>query len=128
MLLINNILVTFASHIMATFTIQKKILQSITSKLLKFWWASSHQKKSIYWRKKYLLEQHKAQGGLGLQNLENLNTALMFKQSWRMKTRPELLMSKVFSGKYFSNWFYRSSQGRHPITCSWGGRSVIKSV
>lgn len=46
MKLINGILVAYASHIMATFLITKKILQSITSKLPKFWWTTSYEKKT----------------------------------------------------------------------------------
>lgn len=48
LLLINSILMAFASHIMATLLFPKKSFAHSTSILLKFWWRSSKDKKLIY--------------------------------------------------------------------------------
>lgn len=50
LLLKNSILIAFASHVMATDMIPKKILRQATSAILKFWWSSSMEKKPIYWK------------------------------------------------------------------------------
>lgn len=48
LILINSILIAYASHIMATFQLPKYILNQVSSILLKFWWALSQDKKPIY--------------------------------------------------------------------------------
>lgn len=63
LILINSILIAYASHIMAMYQIPKYILNQTPSHLLKFWWASSHDRKPIYWRKRKLLEKSKNSGG-----------------------------------------------------------------
>ena len=103
MLLINSILIAFASHIMATYLLPKKMLNKTTSVFLKFWWSSSHDKKPIYWRKRSLLEKHKHEGGLGLRNLIAQNKAILFKQAWRIQNNPNLLVSQIFRAKYSEN-------------------------
>lgn len=128
LILINSILIAYASHIMAIFQIPQFILKQITSLLLKFWWAASQDRKPIYWRKRELLERPKSQGGLGLRNLQSLNKALLFKQAWRMESKQSLLISKVFRAKYSSNWSANSLKGKIPETCTWGSRRTMKAV
>lgn len=128
MILINSILAAFASHIMAIYTIPKKILPLTTSVCLKFWWGSYLIEKPIYWKKRSLLEEHKHKGGLGLRNLMAVNSANLFKQAWRIQNNQSLLVSKVFRAKYTDTWFEKSSRGKVPHVSSWGGRSTMKSV
>ena len=52
LILINSILIVFASHTMAVFNYPKFILKQVTSLLLKYWWASNNTRKPIYWKKK----------------------------------------------------------------------------
>ena len=39
--------------------------------------------------------------GLGFRQLQKLNMAMVAKQAWRLLTRPESLVSKVFKAIYF---------------------------
>lgn len=103
LLLINSILMAYATHIMATFMFPKKMLPHSTSILLKFWWRTKKDKKPIYWRKRSLLEKHKLEGGLGLRNLLAINKATLFRQVWRMHHNPQLLASQMFRAKYFDS-------------------------
>ena len=128
LILFNSILAAFASHVMALYSIPKKILAEATSACLKFWWGSNAQKKPIYWKKRTLLEEHKHKGGMGLRNLEAINSATLFKQAWRIQNNQGLLVSKVFRAKYSDSWFGKSIRGKIPKNSSWGGRSIMKSV
>lgn len=113
-LLINSILVTRASHIMATFQLPKFILNKVSPILLKFWWATSHNRKPIYWRKKELLQEHKSKGGLGLKDMEALNQALLFKQAWRIQSNQSLLVSEIFKAIYANDWLRKGLRGSWP--------------
>lgn len=43
----------------------------------------------------------KNEGGLGFKELEAFNLAMLGKQVWRMLTKPETLVAKVFKARYF---------------------------
>lgn len=93
-LLINAIIASMASHIMATYQIPKIIRKKISSLMLWFWWSTSMDKKPIYWRKTELLEYHKHNGGLGMRNIFYFNSALLFRQAWECtQNRTYLLVS-----------------------------------
>lgn len=51
LILINCILIAYASHVMATYMIPKKILATTTSTILQFWWGANMGKRPIYWKK-----------------------------------------------------------------------------
>lgn len=80
LLLINNVLIALASHILSLYICPVLVLRKISSTLLKFWWANSPSRKPIYWRKKELIFTHKSQGGLGIRDVESLNKSLVAKQ------------------------------------------------
>lgn len=92
LLLINSILVSLMAHIMSTYAIPKSILNKINS-FLRFFWASSLDKKLIYWRKTESLWQHKSKGGVILRNVEALNSMLLLSTAWRIHSKHDLLIS-----------------------------------
>lgn len=99
LILVNSIIVAMTSHVISLYMVPKKILRKITSLSTKFWWATSSDKRPIYWRSRALLEKHVPEGGLGIKNIEHLNTALVGKQAWRIHKNPQLLVSRVITRK-----------------------------
>lgn len=103
------------------------MLKKLSSTLLKFWWASSKDKKPIYWRKKEVLFAHKEDGGMGIKNVVTLNKALLARQCWRLHDNPNLLVSRVFKGKYGADPIVLGFSNSVASKCSWGARSMIKA-
>uniref|UniRef100_A0A803Q0U5 Reverse transcriptase domain-containing protein n=1 Tax=Cannabis sativa TaxID=3483 RepID=A0A803Q0U5_CANSA len=57
--------------------------------------------------------QQRVQGwerGLGFCNLHDFNMALLGKQRWRLLTRPDSLVSKVYNSRYYSNGSFLSAK------------------
>lgn len=118
-----------AAHILAIFMLHKSIQKKLRSILIRFWWGAREGRRPIYWKKSNLLEDHKSLGGLGIQNIESLNHALLFKQAWRIQSQPNLLVSKIFNAKYQGRWFKKSMEEGSPVrSSSWGARSIMRSV
>ena len=45
----------------------------------------------------------KSNGGMGFQNLQAFNLAMLAKQGWRLLSNPDSLCAKVFKARYFPN-------------------------
>lgn len=126
LILINNILIAYASHMMATYILPKKVLKNITFTLLGYWWKSSKGKKPIYRRKREVLEEHKHNGGVGLKNLSIMNQTTLFKKAWRINQNNQLLVSKIFRAKYSPNWFTKSMHGKLVEGCRTPLNAVVE--
>ncbi|KAL9663790.1 hypothetical protein QQ045_019181 [Rhodiola kirilowii] len=74
---------------------------------------------------------------MGFKVFNLMNDALLVKQAWRILTCPELLISRVYKAKYFTNdellmaeagnrpsWAWRSIQGVIPFLKNWLHRSL----
>ncbi|KAL9659116.1 hypothetical protein QQ045_028206 [Rhodiola kirilowii] len=83
------------------FKIPTSVCKKLASYILRFWWHGS-EAKGINWLKAKEVYKEKEAGGLGLRDLEQLNLALLAKQGWRILTKPNLLVSKIFKAN--SEW------------------------
>ncbi|CAM8979009.1 unnamed protein product [Rhodiola kirilowii] len=63
----------------------------------------------------------KENGGLGLKRLELMNLALLAKQGWRIMTKRELLVSKIFQAKYFPGMRLVEAQIGNRPSYAWRG-------
>lgn len=57
--------------------------------------------RGIHWRAWDKMTTPKANGGMGIRDIEGFNLALLEKQIWRISNNLDSLMVKVFKGKYF---------------------------
>lgn len=88
----------------------------------KFWWEHKDNEARIAWMSWEKLGLSKDKGGMGYQDLESFNLALLAKQGWRLMQNPETLVAKVYQQKYFPNESFLNSQlGRNP---SYAWRSI----
>lgn len=83
----------------------------IERRMANCWWGEKGNKKQIHWAKWGKLTAGKLQGGLEFRDLRATNEALLAKQVWRLLKEPELLMSQVLKGKYFTHTqFFQAKQ------------------
>ncbi|CAN1849813.1 Uncharacterized mitochondrial protein AtMg00310 [Linum perenne] len=66
----------------------------------------------------------KEKGGLGFKDLQTFNHALLAKQTWRILQNPDLLLARIYKGRYFPNSsLMQAGKGSNP---SWGWRGILK--
>lgn len=69
------------------------------------------------------LTDSKFNGGMGFRNLRDFNIAMLGNQAWRLLTRPEKLLSRIFKARYYpSGSFLSAKLGSSP---SYIWRSVL---
>lgn len=100
--LIKAVLTAMPQYAMMSYKMPITLCDKMQKMINAFWWSASERKKPIHWVKASVLAKEKVDGGMGFRNLSLLNDAFLIKQAWRMFTEPELFVSKVFKGRYFS--------------------------
>lgn len=73
---------------------------------------------------------HKSIGGLGFKNFRDFNLAMLGKQGWRLMSKPESLVTKVYKVRYFPKGdFLESENGYNPSfiwRSLWKAKDLVK--
>lgn len=74
--------------------------------------------------------EHKINGGLGFQDLESFNKALIAKQLWRVLTQPHSLVATILREKYYKSEGFMTvkAKGTKSLlwTSLWAARQLIE--
>ncbi|CAN1128084.1 Uncharacterized mitochondrial protein AtMg00310 [Linum perenne] len=88
-----------------------------------FWWGEVADQRHIRWQSWSKLCLSKEEGGMGFKDFKAFNQALLAKQSCRILMEPDLLLSHLLKGKYFtSQCFQNASKRSNP---SWRRQSIL---
>ncbi|XP_019151047.1 PREDICTED: uncharacterized protein LOC109147845 [Ipomoea nil] len=102
--------------------IEDKIRQRIG-----YWWDSGGDRR-IHWKAWDKLCVPKKYGGLGFKDLRAFNLAMLGKQAWRMLTKPDSLVARVYKARYFpKGTFFDAQVGNNPSFC-WRSIMAAKSI
>ncbi|KAL9676543.1 hypothetical protein QQ045_004757 [Rhodiola kirilowii] len=120
--LIKSVVQALPVYALTCFRMPKRIVDRWNIIVTSFWWNSAKEGRFIAWLEKGKLQKVKEEGGLGLKNFQLLNLALIIKQAWRVFSKPELLLSKIYKARYsISTELLEAQIGSRP---SWAWRSV----
>ncbi|XP_021724434.1 uncharacterized protein LOC110691788 [Chenopodium quinoa] len=128
--LIKSIAQAIPTYAMQCFLLPVSILDEIKKLCRNFFWGQKKDERKmswVAWEKFYAPKSH---GGLGFQDMRNLNRALLAKQAWRIMTNEDSLMSKVLKGKYFPNSSFLEAKISPNMSYTWrsilGARDVLE--
>ncbi|XP_019181782.1 PREDICTED: uncharacterized protein LOC109176840 [Ipomoea nil] len=109
---------------MSVFLLPMGICTAIERTMNRYWWGSGNDR-GIHWKAWDRMCIPKKYGGLGFKELHAFNLAILGKQAWRLLTKPESLVSKVYKARYYpKGTFYEACVGSNPSYC-W--RSIMAS-
>lgn len=95
----------------------------------RFWWGSNDERCKIHWHSWKNLSLPKCKGGMGFRDLKTFNAALLAKQSWKLMTEENPLLTAVFKARYFKNSsILKARRGYSPSytwRSIWGAKSVL---
>ncbi|BFG40546.1 hypothetical protein CerSpe_268200 [Prunus speciosa] len=113
---------------MNCFILPKSFCDELNSLIAKFWWSGDRSKRKIHWLCWQNLCKAKKEGGLDFRDLRALNFALLAKQGWHFIQHPNLLVARLFQGKYYVNSsFWDAPEGKHSSFC-WRSIFAAKQV
>ncbi|KAL9683559.1 hypothetical protein QQ045_015381 [Rhodiola kirilowii] len=126
--LIKSTLTAMPQYAMTCYKLPVTVCRRLNSDIINFWWSSKDKGRSVHWINKSTLFREKSQGGLDLRDLECVNDAFILKQGWRMISKPDALMSRVFKARYWSNCdFWSAGVGVRPSHV-WRGICKFKKL
>ena len=116
---------------MSVFNLPLGLCNDMQGEIVKFWWGSSKEKRSIHWSRWENLSPAKIRGGLGFKYLSCFNQALVAKQGWRLIQASDSLVARVLKVRYFRHLsFLEASLGSKPSyiwrIILWGREVLIK--
>ena len=80
-----------------------------------FWWGSKEGKRKMCWVSWDDMTKPKYAGGMGFQDIELFNLALLARQGWRLIQNPDTLSARVLKAVYFpDSEFLKAELGSHP--------------
>ncbi|XP_019151891.1 PREDICTED: uncharacterized protein LOC109148613 [Ipomoea nil] len=103
---------------MSVFLLPMGICTAIERTMNRYWWGSGNDC-GIHWKAWDKMCIPKKHGGLGFKELHAFNyLAMLGKQAWRLLTKPESLVSKVYKARYYpKGTFYDACVGNNPSFC-----------
>ena len=100
---------------MRIFKIPKALCDTINSMLAKYWWGQTKDGKRIYWINWKKLCIPKKKVGMGFQDIQAFNLALLAKQAWRLIQDTHSLFYRVYKSRYFPTCtFMEAVLGNNP--------------
>lgn len=101
-LLLKTVSQALPSYAMSIFLLPKQLCSDMENLMCKYWWrASVNQSKGIHWMSWDRMCAKKSEGGTGFRKMADFNLALLGKQTWRLATNPNSLVSKIFKAMYY---------------------------
>lgn len=115
-ILLKSIAQSLPCYAMNVFLLPADLCKEMEQLMCKYWWQSSNKEsKGIHWKSWKNLTTHKSKGGMGFRNLRDFNLSLLSKQRWRLQSRPDSLVSRVFKVRYYkSGDFLNAELGHNP--------------
>lgn len=128
--LIKSITQSLPMYYMNVFLIPISVTDELQKMMNSFWLGSKKDgAKGINWLHLDKLCVDKTNGGLGFQNLEGFNMAMLRKQGWRLISDPNTLVSQLLKDKYYPNAdFVKVNLGYCPSytwRSTWSSRVIL---
>lgn len=121
--LLKSIALAMPIYTMNCFKLPVSVCKEINSMLANFLWQKDGSRKGVHWGRWDDLSRHKSCGGLGFKDIHSFNLALLAKQGWRILTRPESLLARIYTAKYLRRGPFLEVVVKR--NASWGWRSIM---
>ena len=114
--LIKTIAQAIPTYSMNLFKLPKGLCNDINSILAKYWWGKTNNEKKIHWINWKRLSNPKKKGGMGFQDINSFNLAMLAKQAWRLLNQKNSLFFRVYKARYFlACSFLETKLGSNPL-------------
>ncbi|XP_019159670.1 PREDICTED: uncharacterized protein LOC109156271 [Ipomoea nil] len=127
--LLKNVIQALPSYAMMVFLLPQGTCRDIETLMKEYWWTGTvGSGKGIRWRSWQGLTAPKTVGGMGFHSLHETNLALLGKQAWRLVTRPNSMVARVYKARYYPNCTYDEAVAGSNSSFIWRGLLEVQRV
>ena len=119
--MIKSVLSPVPSHAMTCFKLPVSLCKRIQSAVTRFWWDDKEGQHKMAWTSWEKMTKPKAIGGLGFRDFLAFNDAFLGKLAWRLFHNPDILLSRIYKGKYCNSEDFLSVTEKKSISHGWRG-------
>ncbi|XP_018443423.2 uncharacterized protein LOC108815278 [Raphanus sativus] len=119
--MLKSVLSAIPTYTMSCFPLPVGLCNQIQSALTRFWWDANSSERKMCWIAWDSLAEHKDDGGLGVRDIQDFNTAMLAKNAWRILTAPDSLLARLLLGKYCHNTSFLSTPCVSSASHGWRG-------
>lgn len=98
--LVKSVLSALPLYFISCYRMPKGVIKKCNQIMMRFLWGGSEEDRKIAWVSWAQLCKTKAEGGLGIKDLDSFNVALLGKWRWRLLQNQNLLWCRVLLAKY----------------------------
>ncbi|XP_019190614.1 PREDICTED: uncharacterized protein LOC109185072 [Ipomoea nil] len=115
--LLKSVAQSMPTFSMSVFLLPMNTCTAIERAMNRYWWRSKDDQ-GIHWKAWDKLCIPNKYGGLGFKELHAFNLAMLGKQAWRLLTKPESLVSRIYKARYYpKGTFFDACIGNNPSYC-----------
>lgn len=98
--LVKSVLSALPLYFISCYRMPKGVVKKCNQIMMRFLWGGTEEDRKIAWVRWAQICRPKAEGGLGVKDLESFNLALLGKWRWRLLQNQEQLWCRVLLAKY----------------------------
>jgi len=118
--LIKSVAQAIPSDCMSVFLLPHSITEDIEKMLNSFWWGMKNEGRGGFrWLSWERIIMRKEWGEMGFCYIHGFNLAMLGKKGWNFLTNPNVMVSRIFKAKYFSNGNCLGASLRHNPSYVW---------
>jgi hypothetical protein len=111
------------TYVMSCFLLPIATCEEMRKIIVGFWWDFKDGKRKMHWRSWEWLSSPKNIRGMGFQDMELFNQAMLGRQCWRLLTEPNSLCARVLKGRYFPDGDFWNAPCPRSASYTW--RSIL---
>jgi len=123
--MIKFVLQSIPLHIISIYLLPNSDIDDIENMINGFWWGGRSNNRGIKWMAWEHAACPKEFCGMGFRNFKAFNLAMVAKQWWKILSKPESLVTRVFKARYFPRSSFLVAKLGHNPSFVW--RSIWNS-
>jgi hypothetical protein len=126
---ITSVLSSIPVYYMSTVLFSKTFINKIISINRKFWWIgvqAENPTNPLHFHSWDDISKPKAQGGLGIRDMELINKSLLIQTAWNIVTDKNPFLSNILKAKYYPNSSFWTNPTSGPKSVFWSSVLQIK--
>lgn len=127
-ILIKTMVQSIPTYSMSLYRLPKAMSDAINLTLAKYWWGQKYDERKIHWASWQKLCMDRNRGGIGFQDINTFNLAILAKQARCLLQGTQSLFYRVYKAHHYPNYTFLEAQLGHNPSFIWQSLLTARKV